>query len=100
MKIVEAYISNKGNVYLDKKECAIEDNLIKCKLCSGTGFEKYTYTKPYPSGLPDSGWVDDEIIEDTRKCFRCHGLGYTKYNIEDDEDYQIYLKLKDKFKNI
>lgn len=97
MRTVEAYISNKGNTYLDKEACAKEDNLVKCKLCNGSGNEKYTYNKPYPSGLPDSGWVPDEIIWDSRKCTRCSGIGYTAYNIEDDKDYQTYLKLKEKF---
>ena len=101
MKKIEAYISTKGNLYLDKESCAADDELVKCRICSGSGKEYYEHveTIPYPSGLPDSGWVDDEIIRTTksRECTRCFGLGYVKENIEDNAEYQKYLELKKKF---
>ena len=101
MKKIEAYISTKGILYLDKESCAADDNLVKCKICSGSGKELYEHVEiiPYPAGLPDSGWVDDKRIVTTksRECIRCEGLGYVKENIEDNIEYQKYLELKKKF---
>jgi hypothetical protein len=103
MRIIEAYISTTGNLYLDKESCAAEDGLVKCKICSGKGQEKYEHIEiiPYPSGRPDSGWVEPKriITPKTRECTRCLGLGYVQENIEDNEEYQKYLELKNKFKN-
>lgn len=100
MKEVKAWISNKGNVYTNRVLCAREDKLVVCKLCNSTGLEKYEHVIPYPSGLPDSGWVDDTIEIRERTCTRCKGLGYVECNIEDDTEYQEFLRLREKYKDI
>lgn len=100
MKEIKAWLSDAGNIYTSAAACAHADGLVKCKNCNTDGLEKYEHRTPYPSGLPDSGWVDDTIEIKLRTCKRCHGLSYIKINIEDDPDYQTYIKLKDKFKDL
>lgn len=97
MRKIEAWISNKNQLFMNKEDCAAEDGLVKCKNCNSKGLEKYEHITPYPSGLPDSGWVDDTIEIKERTCSRCFGVGYVTYNKEDDPEYQEYLKLKCKF---
>lgn len=97
MKKIEAWLSNNNVIYTNKEDCANADGLVKCKKCNSTGLEKYEHITPYPSGLPDSGWVDDTVEIKTRTCSRCDGIGYVKNNIEDDPEFQQYLKLKHKF---
>lgn len=47
----------------------------KCPKCGGTGY-LIKQINTYPSGLPDSGWV--EHLEDRYfECDLCHGYGYT-----------------------
>ena len=47
----------------------------KCPKCGGTGYIMKKINT-YPSGLPDSGWV--EQLEDRYyECDLCHGYGYT-----------------------
>lgn len=48
----------------------------KCPKCDGLGYEVITYNA-YPSGLPDSGWVDD-MQEFKAECNLCNGNGFTK----------------------
>lgn len=100
MKEIKAYVNSDGVIFENRDECAKSENLVKCKLCSGTGNEKYIATRPYPSGLPDSGWQPDIKEERTRTCTRCNGIGYVTENIEDDLDYQQYLELKKRFDKI
>lgn len=100
MKEVKAWVSHKGNIHTNKMLCASEDNLVVCKICKSTGLEKYEHRIPYPSGLPDSGWVDDTIEIRERTCSRCKGLGYVEINPEDDEEYQMFLKLREKYKDL
>lgn len=48
----------------------------KCPKCDGKGYSVKTFNT-YPSGLPDSGWVDQ--MEDFKiVCDVCDGQGYTK----------------------
>lgn len=48
----------------------------KCPKCEGKGFE-VVRVNTYPSGLPDSGWVDQ--MEDFNvTCDICNGQGFTK----------------------
>ena len=100
MKEIKAWISNKDTIYLTKEACAAEDKLVVCKNCKSSGLEKYEHRTPYPSGLPDSGWVDDTIEIRERTCRRCKGLGYVDVNPEDDEEYQEFLRLKEKYKDL
>lgn len=95
MREIKAWISNTNTLYMTREDCAAEDGLVKCKLCDSSGLEKYEHIIPYPSGLPDSGWVPDKIEIRERTCSRCGGLAYVKINPEDDEEYQMYLKLRD-----
>lgn len=97
MREIKAWISNSNKLYTSREECAEEDGLVPCKLCNSRGLEKYEHIIPYPSGLPDSGWVPDKIEIRERTCTRCAGLGYVKTNPEDDIEYQQYLKLKNKY---
>lgn len=97
MRKIEVWKSNKNVLFMNKEDCAAEDGLVKCKNCNSKGLEKYEHITPYPSGLPDSGWVDDTIEIKERTCSRCFGVGYVAYNKEDDPEYQEYLKLKYKF---
>ena len=97
MREIKAWISNNNALFMNKEECAVEDGLVQCKNCNSRGLEKYEHVIPYPSGLPDSGWVPDTIEIRERTCSRCNGLGYVEMNPEDDKDYQQYLKLKKKY---
>lgn len=97
---MKVWVSNKDMIYSNKEDCAKADGLVKCKLCNSRGIEKYEVTIPYPSGLPDSDWVDDTIEIRERTCTRCKGLGYVEINIEDDKEYQEFLRLKEKYKDI
>ena len=99
MKEIKAWISNKGTIHLNRNECAAEDKLVQCKNCKSSGLETYEHRIPYPSGLPDSGWVNDTIETRKRTCSRCNGLGYVEINPEDDEEYQMFLKLREKYKD-
>jgi hypothetical protein len=97
MKKVTAYLSENNILFHTAKECAENDGYIVCPVCKSSGKEKYEHRIPYPSNLPDSGWVDDTIEIRERDCSRCNGIGYVKYTLDQDPDYQEYNKLKDLF---
>ena len=97
MKKIIAWTSERGKVYTNPEECAKEDGLVLCYICKGSGEEKYQITIPYPSWLPDSGWVEETTETRTRTCTRCTGIGYVSCNKEDKPEYQEYLKLKNKY---
>jgi hypothetical protein len=48
----------------------------ECPMCEGTGRVSYQYNA-YPSGLPDSGFVDD-MRTAYKDCDLCEGRGYLK----------------------
>lgn len=104
MEQVIMYKNIDGVIFERRDECAKSEGLVLCKICSGLGYEKYEHveTIPYPSNLPDSGWVEDKkiISKKNRECSRCSGLGYVTSNIEDEKDYQQYLELKKRFEKI
>lgn len=97
MKKIDAWVDNNGKGFFTKEECAKSDGLVKCRLCSGTGEEVYTEKVPYPRGLPDSDYFEFHTVNKIRTCKRCEGIGYVKMNIEDDPEYNEFLKLKKKF---
>lgn len=47
----------------------------KCPKCNGSGTNSVRYNA-YPSGLPDSGWVEDWKYKNVI-CDLCNGEGYT-----------------------
>lgn len=47
----------------------------KCPKCDGKGKLQHKYNA-YPSGLPDSGWVEEWKYK-TVDCDLCNGEGYT-----------------------
>ena len=56
----------------------IQGNKIhKCPKCDGKGKIAVRYNA-YPSGLPDSGWVNDWKIR-YDECDLCNGEGYTEH---------------------
>ena len=61
------------------------DYIYKCPKCGGKGYTLERYNA-YPSGLPDSGWVDDWKYKEVT-CDLCNGRGYTK------EEYQRKTKI-------
>jgi hypothetical protein len=50
------------------------DRIYQCPKCSGKGSTSVR-CNAYPSGLPDSGWVDDWKYKDVQ-CDLCQGFGY------------------------
>ncbi|MEI5994799.1 hypothetical protein [Candidatus Enterococcus mansonii] len=48
----------------------------KCPQCKGSGFYQKKIRVPYPSGLPDSGWVPDTIEYKRTECELCDGHGW------------------------
>lgn len=50
--------------------------IYKCPKCEGKGYTSYKYNA-YPSGLPDSGWVEDWKYKKI-ECDLCKGEGYTE----------------------
>lgn len=97
MTVITMFKAKNGKIFDNIEDCAKEDNLAVCYACKGKGVEKYEHRIPYPSGLPDSGWVDDTIEIRTRECSRCKGLKYVEYNKEEDPEYIEYQRLKQKF---
>lgn len=49
-----------------------------CPKCNGIGTFKKRVVTPYPSGLPDSGYVPPRITFEPIDCDLCCGQGYTK----------------------
>ncbi len=101
MKKVEAFQSDDGSLFIHKEDCANYDGLhYKCGLCGGTGTEIYEHRIPYPSGLPDSGWVDDTIEKRSRTCTRCNGIGYQQQmDKENDPEWVEMKRLEKKLKS-
>lgn len=98
MKIITAFKAKDGKLFYDRKECAKYEGLHKCVYCNEEGMETYTRIIPYPEGLPDSGWVDDERVQDLRVCTHCHGTAYVKRNKDQqDPEWDEYVRLKEKF---
>lgn len=54
-----------------------KEKIHKCPKCHGTGKVSIRYNA-YPSGLPDSGWVEDWKYKDV-ECDLCQGEGYTEH---------------------
>lgn len=97
MEIVKMFVSKDRQIFETADECAAHDGLVKCLKCNGSGQERYEHRIPYPSGLPDSGWVDDTIEIKLIPCSRCNATGYTEYNIESDPEYMEFKRLQAKF---
>lgn len=56
----------------------VQGNKIhKCPKCNGRGDVSIRYNA-YPSGMPDSGWVEDWKYKNV-ECDLCHGEGYTEH---------------------
>ena len=53
------------------------DKIHRCPKCNGSGMVSIKYNA-YPSGLPDSGWVEDWKYKNI-ECDLCHGDGYTEH---------------------
>lgn len=53
------------------------NKIYRCPKCNGSGKVNVRYNA-YPSGLPDSGWVEDWKYKDI-ECDLCHGEGYTEH---------------------
>lgn len=100
MEKVQLYSSKDSVLFDTLEECAHHEGLVPCFCCKGIGTESYEHRTPYPTGLPDSGWVPDHTTIKTRKCWRCDGIGYVVSNIEEDPEFQLYKKLKEKFKDL
>ncbi|MGG5341153.1 hypothetical protein [Enterococcus sp. AZ192] len=49
---------------------------FECPQCKGDGFYQKKVIVPYPSGLPDSGWVPDSIEYRRTECELCDGHGW------------------------
>lgn len=52
-----------------------KNKIYKCPKCNGEGSIIVRYNA-YPSGLPDSGFVEDWQYKNV-ECDLCHGEGYT-----------------------
>ncbi|AEX26663.1 hypothetical protein KP27_198 [Klebsiella phage KP27] len=57
-------------------ESAKKERPHVCPKCNGKGYETIRYNA-YPSGLPDSGWVED-MKDFNKECDLCNGHGRTK----------------------
>lgn len=100
MKKATVYIAKDGSIYHNRHDCAIYDKMYECPDCKTTGIIKYEHRVPYPSGFPDSGWVEDTVEIREKNCFRCSGLGYLDTIPKElDPEYKKYLELKNKFKD-
>lgn len=79
MKIqeIDKLISKYGNLTFQQlKDKLLKDTPHKCPKCNGWGHTTEQYDA-YPSGFPDSGWVQD-IRTRNVPCTVCDGNGYTK----------------------
>lgn len=65
-----------GETTIDQLVKHIQKNKIhKCPKCNGSGTIRQKYNA-YPTGLPDSGWVEDWQYKNIT-CDLCNGEGYT-----------------------
>lgn len=62
--------------FKDLLEREMEKTPYMCPKCKGKGIERVRYNA-YPSGFPDSGWVEDMKTKAV-ECDLCKGVGYTK----------------------
>lgn len=80
MKAFEA--KRLGNEYGSKTTLEELFNLFErpfeCPQCKGLGTYNKRTRVPYPSGLPDSGWVPDEIKYVPTSCELCEGHGWVE----------------------
>lgn len=88
--------NNNGVIFDDRDECAKSEGLFPCPKCEGDGY----WMKPfnaYPSGLPDSGWVQD-IRYKHESCIYCMAEGYvTSKKIDEIQEQLQYENLKKKY---
>lgn len=74
---LEELMSKNGDVKLSELISKLKGNKIhKCPKCEGKGFLLIKYNA-YPSGLPDSGWVEDYKYK-KEDCSICNAFGYTE----------------------
>lgn len=80
MKIRKIFVSEDGEEFNSLSECLAHDGKFLCPLCMGVGKIQQKYNA-YPSGLPDSGFVDDWKYRNVH-CNLCDGLGYTEKQLK------------------
>ena len=98
MRKITMFQSECGRIFNTVEKCADFEGLHKCINCEGTGVEKYEHVIPYPSGLPDSGWVDDTIEIRERPCTKCNANGYVAERPQhQDPEFDEYVRLVAKF---
>lgn len=80
LKLIEVKeLINKYGENKTLKQLADEfDMPFVCPNCSGSGYYSKKIGVPYPSGLPDSGWVPPDVRYEKTSCDLCNGNGYTK----------------------
>lgn len=76
------WVANDGTEFSSKVDANTHDNpdSFKCLKCAGTGTNTIQRNM-YPSGLPDSGWVDD-FKPVQIQCDVCNGKGFTECELE------------------
>lgn len=73
---IDVLISQYGDLKLSEIRLKIMgDRKYRCPNCNGIGVVRVKYNA-YPSGLPDSGWVEDWKYKAVG-CDLCNGHGYT-----------------------
>lgn len=78
---LEQLISKHGDVKISELISRLKGNKIhQCPKCNGLGYNKVKYNA-YPSGLPDSGWVEDWRYKDV-PCDVCDNFGYTEKELK------------------
>ena len=75
IELVEDYGAN--TTLGDLARSIQKEKIYKCPKCHGTGKVSVRYNA-YPSGLPDSGFVEVWKYKDI-ECDLCHGEGYTEH---------------------
>ena len=70
------YVADDGAEFNSKTACLKHENKNICPQCGGEGVIQEKYNA-YPSGLPDSGWVDDWKTRPV-DCPTCRGAGHTE----------------------
>ena len=76
MKKITKYRSDEGNEFWNAAEALRDEGKNVCPKCNGEGVVQEKYNA-YPSGLPDSGWVEDWKYRN-KACNVCNGKGYTE----------------------
>lgn len=78
LAIIERYAEKYGENATVKELLAMMKGTrqFRCPKCKGRGYVSKRYNA-YPSGLPDSGWVDDWKKTDV-ECDLCNGYGWTE----------------------